>query len=128
MDFGDRIHVRKDLKSFKGDSDFVKDRETQKAFGRMRAAIAGAYAWRAANAKKENERQLMAEEADYAFRQAVAIGPASPDAVTRYAELLANKGRLADALRLAKFAVALDRSEDKLQTLLQTLRERSDTP
>ena len=124
MDFIEQVYKRKDLKTFQGDTDFVKDRETQKASGRMRAAVAGLYAWHATNTKSEVERRLMDAEAEYAFRQAVAIGPASPDAVGRYARRLADSGKLADALRLAKLATAIDPDEEKLKPLLQDLNQR----
>jgi hypothetical protein len=121
MDFIERVYERKDLKTFHGDPDFLKDAETQKAFGRMRAAVAGLYAWHAANAKEEALRERMDREAEYAFRQAVAIGPASPDAVARYVRRLANTGKLADARRLANLATAIDPNEEKLTSLLPEL-------
>jgi len=124
MDFIERVYKRKDLKTFQGDPDFVKDGETQKAFGRMRAAVAGLYAWHVANTKREVERQFMEREAEYAFRQAVAIGPASPDAVARYARRLADNHDLASARRLAQLAIAIDPDEEKLKPLLQDLNQR----
>ncbi len=124
MDFAERVYQRKDLKKFQGDPQFVNDRETQKAFARMRAAAAGLFAWHGSNAKDETERQRMEREADYAFRQAVAIGPASPDAVARYANRLADNGSLADALRLARLAAAIDPDEEKLRTLVQEINQR----
>jgi hypothetical protein len=123
VDFADRVHVRKDLKSFKGDREFLSDAESRKAFARMRAAIAGLYAWRADHTK-ETDRQRMAEEADYAFRQAFAIDPASPDAIPRYATRLAEKGRSADALRVAKIAAQLAPEEKKLKAVLDDLAGR----
>ena len=123
MDFIERVYKQKDLKTFQGDPDFVKDTETQKALGRMRAAVAGLYAWHAANSKVEVDRERMDRETEYAFRQAVAIGPASPDAVARYARRLAGKGKLADAKRLVKLATAIDPDEEKLKPLLQELND-----
>jgi hypothetical protein len=52
MDFIERVYRRKELKSFQGDPDFVKDRETQKAFGRMRAAVGGLYVARLQHEKR----------------------------------------------------------------------------
>ena len=124
IDFADRVHVRKDLKSFKGDREFLKDTESRKAFARMRAASAGLYAWRADHAKDEKDRQRMSEEADYAFRQGCAIDPASPDAVPRYVTRLAEKGNSADALRMLKIAAQLAPEEKKLKTLLDDLADR----
>jgi hypothetical protein len=128
MDFTERVYKQKDLKNFQGDPQFVRDAETQKAFARMRAAVAGLYAWRGKNAKDESERQRMEAEADFAFRQAVAIGPASPDAVGRYAKRLADADHLADALRLARLAVAIEPDEQKLQTILRDLNQPGSAP
>jgi hypothetical protein len=125
IDFIEQTYKRKELKSFKGDRLFVKDGETQKAFGRMRAAVAGLYAWHAGNAKNDVERQRLDGEAEFAFRQAVAIGPVSPDAVPRFAYRLRDRGDVTNALRLARLAIAIDPDEEKLKPLLKEFEERS---
>jgi hypothetical protein len=127
LDFIEQVYQRKNLKGFKGDAEFVQDGETQKAFGRMRAAVAGLFAWHAANAKGEADRQRLNKEADYAFLQAVAIGPASPDAVSRYARRLVEQGDRAGALRMARLATAIDPEEEKLKPLLKELNQRRPT-
>jgi hypothetical protein len=125
IDFIEQTYQRKELKSFKGDRLFVKDRETQKAFGRMRAAVAGLYAWHAGNAKNDVERERLDGEAEFAFRQAVAIGPVSPDAVPRLAYRLRERGDGTNALRLVRLATAIDPDEEKLKPLLKEFEERS---
>ena len=87
----------------------------------MRSAIGGLYAWRAASAKDQDERQRMSAEADFAYRQAFAICPISPEAVFRYTTLLVTNERPGDAVHLAGAAYKLDPDNQQLQNLVQEL-------
>jgi len=54
--------------------------------------------------KSDTERQRMIKEADFAFKQAFAICPTSPEVVYRYVTFLMNQERKSDALLIAQSA------------------------
>jgi thioredoxin-like negative regulator of GroEL len=107
-DFVERVYRRGDLRNFKGDPKFVRDNDAQKAFSKLRSAIAGVYSWRVNNAKTPAEQQRMIKEADFAFKQAFSFCPFSPEAVFRYANLLVSLQRLDDALLIAEVCRKFD--------------------
>ena len=92
-----KIFLRHDLGGFSGDSGFVQNDYAARMFSKFRTAIAGLYAWRAENAASADEKQRMVEAADFAFRQALALCPASSDTTTRYAAFLKQQHRDGDA-------------------------------
>jgi hypothetical protein len=65
-------------------------------------AIGGVYAWRVTNPKSPEEKEQMIKAADFAFRQAYALCPQSPEALFRYANLLFSIERVSDARLLAE--------------------------
>ena len=83
--------------NFTGDRRFVQSTSASRSFSKWRCSIAGVYAWRAEHAAGAADRERMAREADFAFRQAWALCPDSPEAVYRYVGFLKNQKRLADA-------------------------------
>src|SRR5829696_7854637 len=87
----------------------------------MRSAIGGLYAWRASIAENLEDRQRMMVEADFAFRQAFAFAPHSPEAVFRYVNLLLVDGRIEDALEVAGVAQSLDSDNVQLSGLISEL-------
>jgi len=99
-------------------------------FGKWRSSIAGIYAWRASNSKSSDEQKRMLKEADFAYRQAWALCPYSPEAVFRYSELLMSRQRKSDALLIAETAVRVIPSDEKgspkakLDDLIKTLKAR----
>jgi hypothetical protein len=88
-------------------------------FSKWRSAIGGLYSWRTGISpnndqtpsqylpKTDAERQRLTREADFAFKQAVALCPTSPEAVYRYANFLVSNHRKADALLIAQAAVRI---------------------
>ena len=64
----------------------------------------------------------MFKEADFAFRQAFAFCPFSPEAVSRYAYLLAGAARLDDAEKIAETALRFDRDNPFIQSLLNQIK------
>lgn len=107
--FVDKTYGRKDLSGFTGNPRFVRDEDSQRMFSKLRSAIAGVYAWRIGAFKAVStpdeylapagaERQRLAAAADLAFRQAFALCPYFPEAVTRYADFLLAQGRREDAI------------------------------
>jgi thioredoxin-like negative regulator of GroEL len=109
-DFVERVYLRRNFKGFKGDQAFVRDDQAQKAFSKLRSSIGGIYAWRIGDPNNRNPiaQQRMLKEADFAFRQAFAFCPYSPEAVFRYVQLLLNTQRFDDALTVAQTCQKLD--------------------
>lgn len=89
---------------------------------KLRSSIAGVYVWRAENATDEAEKARMRREADFAFRQAFALCPFSPEAVFRYVNLLIPQKRLSDALLLAETGAALQPA-DQFRNLVKQLKD-----
>jgi hypothetical protein len=105
--FAEKVFLRHDLGGFTGDPRFVQNDYSCKTFSKLRVSIAGLYAWRAEHAKTSNEKERMAREADFAFRQALALCPYSPEASKRYADFLKSRGREADASLVTRTAERL---------------------
>jgi hypothetical protein len=117
-DLTDRLHkiyVRRDFEGFTGDRKFVHDIDAQKAFSKLRSAIAGVYTWRLGpqcpveyRPKSPTEFQRLLQEADFSYRQAFAFCPWSPEAAFHYVNLLLQSGRLEDALLVTRMYLKLD--------------------
>ena len=109
--FAERTYLRRNLEGFKGDPKFMRDDDAQKAFSKLRSAIAGVYSFRINDAGQKGNgplQQRMIREAEFAFKQAFAFCPYSPEAVFRYINLLSSLGRIEDALLIAKTFKKLD--------------------
>ncbi|PAW83877.1 MAG: hypothetical protein B9S33_12880 [Pedosphaera sp. Tous-C6FEB] len=129
--FAEHFYVRRspepfkiDGKEIKPDSRFVRDDDAQKAFSKLRSAIAGVYFWRINEAGRRGnlaEQQRMIKECDFAFRQAFAFCPFSPEAVFRYTNLLISMGRLDDALMIARTFQRLDPNNRSARDLIEQL-------
>jgi tetratricopeptide (TPR) repeat protein len=130
--FAEKVYLHHDYDGFKGDEDFVRDEAAQKAFSKLRSSIAGIYSWRLgqppsggampkANIATGNNRSLIEREADFAFKQAFALCPSSPEAVFRYVQLLVNMGRVNDALAVAETAQKLDPQNSQFGFLIKNL-------
>jgi hypothetical protein len=65
----------------------------------------------------------MTREADFAFREAFALCPYSPEAVNRYVNLLVSGDRRDDALLIATTASKVDPKNSQLQVLVKDLKE-----
>ncbi len=120
--FAERVYRKHDLRGFKGDPQFAKDAWAQKFFSKLRDSIGGVYAWRFTNANAPAEKQRMAKEADFAFRQAYALCPVSPEVVFRYVEMLLRLTRADDARLLAETTLKLDPANAQLQVLARQLK------
>jgi hypothetical protein len=105
--FAEKVFARHDFGGFTGDRRFVENAYSHKMFSKERSSIAGLYAWRAQHATDAVERQRMNDAADFAFRQAIALCPYSPEAVFRYVNLLVSEKRPSDALLVAETAVKI---------------------
>ena len=133
--FVEKTYLRKDLGGFKGDPGFVRDNYAPKMFSKWRATIGDLYAWRLGLMpavptppeylpKNPAERDRMAREADFAYRQAYAICPYSPEAVYLYVNFLVGQKRTPDALLIAETASRLDPNNGQLKALKQQLRSQ----
>jgi hypothetical protein len=105
--FAEKVFGRHDFSGFTGDPRFVENSYSHKMFSKERSSIAGLYAWRAQHATNAAEKKRMSDAADFAFRQAIALCPYSPEAVVRYANLLFSENRFSDALVVAETAAKM---------------------
>ena len=128
-EFVDRVYVRKSLKGFTGDARFVQNDYAGKLFSKLRCSIGGLYAWRLGTnapseyrSKSDAEYQQMLKEADFAFRQAFALCPRSPEAVFRYVQLLTEQSRFDDALLVAESCLKLDPRNRQVQGLAENIK------
>ena len=135
-DFAEKVYLRHNYDGFQGDKDFIRDEAAQKAFSKLRSSIAGVYCWRLGMppsggamppefiAKGDN-RALIEREADFAFKQAFAFCPYSPEAVYRYVQLLVNLRRVNDALTVAETALKVDPNNTQFEYLIKNLKSIS---
>ncbi len=105
---------------------YVRGDAAQKWASKLRSSIAGVYVWRAEQTARESEKARMRQEADFAFRQAFALCPYSPEVVFRYANLLVSQNRHPEALLLAETAVKLQPT-DQYRNLISELRKLQKT-
>jgi hypothetical protein len=128
--FVNRVFLGHDFKDFQGDTVFEKNAYSRRMFAKNRVAIAGLYVWRAEHSYDEAERERMDHEADFAFRQAWALCPDSPEVALRYINFLANDSRrVDDAILVAKTCLPMDTQDDEMSNLLNNLelyKERSE--
>jgi thioredoxin-like negative regulator of GroEL len=121
-EFAERVYLHRNYDGFKGDRKFVRDNDAQKAFSKLRSSIAGVLAWRVSNAKTPTEQQRMFREAEFAFKQAYAFCPYSPEAIFRYINLLIGAQRVEEALMLARTSHQLDPFNGQLDNLVSELQ------
>ena len=136
-DFCERTYIRNNYKGFTGDRRFVRDDDAQKAFSKLRSSQAGIYAWRCAlpnsgtvicppefRQKSAAAQNALIRETDFAFKQAFAFCPYSPEAVYRYIiNFLLPLGRFDDAVIIAETCKKLDPYNDQISNLLEQLKQ-----
>ncbi len=105
--FAEKTFGRQDFSRFTGDPRYIQNAYAHKTFSKLRSSIAGLYAWRVNHAATPTDKERMAHEADFAFRQAWALCPYSPEAVYRYVNFLESQNRNADALLVAQTAAKM---------------------
>jgi hypothetical protein len=129
-DWVERRYLRRDFRGVTGDIKFLRDDDAQKAFSKLRSSIGGVYAWRVSiqsppppeyRPKSQAEFDAIVKETDFAFRQAFAFCPYSPEAVFRYSSFLMQFGRLDDALLIAKTCLKLDPYNSNVTMLVDQL-------
>jgi RNA polymerase sigma factor (sigma-70 family) len=125
--FAEKVHLRRDLGGFTGDPRFVQNDYAYKTFSKLRSSIAEIYMWRMDHAAGEAEKDRMAHATDFAFRQAWALCPTSPEAVFRYTSYLLKQNRNSDALLVASTWLKLDPSNVQVKNLVSQLRQLGGT-
>jgi len=89
------------------DQKFLRDAVARKTFSKLRGAIAGLYAARG-----------LYDEAEYAFHQAIALYPLSPEANFRMADVFLARGRTAEARAIITEFLKGDPQNDKIREFL----------
>ena len=127
-DFVQQTYIQNNYKGFIGDRRFVRDEDAQKAFSKLRSSQAGMYAWRCSPSCPPEYREqsptlesALERETDFAFKQAFAFCPYSPEAVFRYVQFLMQFNRLDDALIVARTCLKLDPYNDSVSGLIDNL-------
>jgi tetratricopeptide (TPR) repeat protein len=131
-DWAERIYLRNDYTGYTGDRKFARDDNGQKAFSKLRSSIGGVYSWRLGYmgfdcppqyraSKNPEELKRVIRETEFAFKQAFAFCPYSPEAVFRFAQFLAYQGRHADAVAVARTCYKFDPENGQLLSLIQQL-------
>jgi tetratricopeptide (TPR) repeat protein len=133
--FAEEVYLHRNYDKFKGDPKFIRDDNGQKAFSKLRSSIGGVYAWRLAlnpdtppqyRPKTPEQRAFLMREAEFAFKQALAFCPYSPEAVFRYINLLLTSGqveRVNDAILIARTCRKLDPGNAQIQDLVEKLEQ-----
>jgi hypothetical protein len=103
------VQLKRNFSGFKGDPQFVQNDYAREMFSKFRSSIAGVYAWRCSAQCPPEYRQktpavqaALIRETDFAYRQAWALCPYSPEAVYRYVNFLTGRNRTSDALLIAE--------------------------
>jgi len=109
--YAEKVFANKDTSEFKGDSKFIASKYAL-AYSKWRSSIAGIYAWRLSpqcpqeyGPKNDAQRKQLMKATDFAYEQACALCPYSPEAVYRYVNFLLPLGRFDDAILIAKTAL-----------------------
>ena len=96
---------------------FAGNDDARKMFSKLRAAIAGVYAYRKLDA-----------DAEAAFRQAIRLCPSSPEASFRLTQMLADRKRMAEAVQTMENLLAVDPANETAKDYLQQLKKQSQAP
>jgi len=109
--FGQKVFLRHDFSGFKGDPGFVQNDYSCKMFSKLRSSLANLYVWRMNQAVTADKKGRMAREADFAFRQALALCPYSPEAVKGYVNFLKSQNRDSDAVLVSELTKQFPRQK-----------------
>jgi tetratricopeptide (TPR) repeat protein len=122
-EFAERVYLRRDFKGFKGSPEFVRDDNAQKAFSKLRSAIGGVYWFRVGRPANTAEYNRCLKEAEFAFKQAFAYCPYSPEAVYKYVTLLVNVGRAKEADLVVRTCMQFDPDNPAMSALAQNISD-----
>jgi len=127
-EFDERVYLNHNFSGFKGDPRFIQNDSSCKMFSKLRGSIAGLYVWRIDHGADGSERERLIPEADFAFRQAIALCPYSPEAVYRYVGFLVSQNRKSDALLVASTCRDLDPKNAQIAGLVFKLKKEQAAP
>jgi len=99
-------------KQLLADPGFLGNRWARMTYSKHRSAIAGVYAYR-----------RLTDEAEYAFKQAVALDPKNPEANFRLVQLYVEQNRIDDGITVLKSLQQLVPSDQKLQAAISQLEK-----
>ena len=111
----DRVYWTEFEKQLQAHPGFRGNFEAEKAFAKLRSAIAGLYVYRE-----------LYDEAERAFEQAIRLCPVSPEASFRLAKMYVQNGRTIDAVRIMDAYVKRDPpySREEAARYLKELKEK----
>lgn len=115
-DFAEKVFLRRDLRNFKGNFDYLNDTRAQEQFAAFRFATADLYLWRCAETTSVVEKQSMLNESLLAFVQSFALGPNNSRVAYYFADVLAQMTRYDEALRILKIGISLQPADPDLKT------------
>ena len=147
-DFVDRTYIHNNYQGYTGDRAFVRDDDAQKAFSKLRSSQAGMYYWRCGlpgampvcpaeyRQKTPASQDALIRETDFAFKQAFAFCPYSPEAVMRYVNFLLGLAQLEavqghpekaghyfdDAILVGETCKKLDPYNDQITNLIASVK------
>ncbi len=132
-DWAEAVYVRHDLSHFTGDPRFIRDIDTQKVFGKSRSSIAESiYHWRSRpeNSRSATERPRLDREAEFAFKQAFAYCPSSPDTLFNFVNFLVSSSpsRIDDAISILQTCHDLDPGNEQVTQWIDHLKQRQRLP
>ena len=134
--FVDQTYIHNNYKGYIGSRAFVRDDDAQKAFSKLRSSQAGMYFWRCFPHSPQNPggcppeflqksaaaQAALIRETDFAFKQAFAFCPYSPEAVFRYVNFLMQIGRFDDAVTVVETDKKLDPYNEQLNGTIQQIK------
>jgi len=123
-EFAKSVYGQKNWSLFTGDRAYVTNEFATKAFSKLRVSIAGLYQWRLMNQSSADDPTRLKVEAHYAFRQAFALCPSSPEVVYRYVGFLMSQNEILDAIQLVDTARSLAPDNRQFEVLLSQLRNQ----
>jgi hypothetical protein len=137
-DFTERVCLRRDYTGFTGDPAFVRSvqgwqelpaqRSAAKMFATRRAHAASIFVWRSNASRSRPEQEPLLREADFAYRQGLALCANVPEVVFGYVNLLRTLRKHAEALRVAETALKLDPENDAFRELVSGLASQAKQP
>jgi len=127
------VYIKNDRDGFNGDRLFLEAKKEkmgpyshrkgppfseQKSFSKMRSAQASLFAWREFTTQDAKLKTEYTKGADFAYRQAFALGPTNTEVAFKYVNFLSTKGRFDDAKLIARTLKATDPNSKFAQILL----------
>jgi tetratricopeptide (TPR) repeat protein len=105
--WSERIILRPESGVFGGNPAYLKDAQAPQYYSQCRSAIAAYYQWWSRKSDKSQTAGLN-KEADFAYRQAIALSPYNPTVVWRYVDYLLQNQRTNDAKVLVETTLRID--------------------